>query len=191
MEIQDRRHALAYLLLVPPAISTPTRHPPFPFYSSCFCSVLLLLLFVCFCFVLFFKILSCFVLFSIFFALLLLLLFLLLLLLYFFFLLFWSIFFFFFVSFFSSSLFSSSSSSSASFVLSFSTFRSQTLPPFSCGPSNDFIYLFLKKPFRVKHAQCAEPVQIPKYKTHAYKTTKTAHVSRQPCSNIHLSCEER
>ena len=35
-----------------------------------------------------------------------------------------------------------------------------------------------------------EQVQIPKYKTHAYKTPKTAHMSRQPCSNTQLSCEE-
>ena len=36
----------------------------------------------------------------------------------------------------------------------------------------------------------AEQVQIPTYRTYAYKSLYTAHVSIQPCSNIRLSGEE-
>ena len=38
---------------------------------------------------------------------------------------------------------------------------------------------------------CAEQVQIPKYKAQAYNTPKTAHMFRQPYSITQLRTKER
>ena len=49
---------------------------------------------------------------------------------------------------------------------------------------------FSRASFHVKRAHLRWQLQIPRYKLHACKTPKPAHVSRQPCSNIQSRCEE-